>query len=71
MRIMAKMNDQIRLLMVSKKLNKKNIEHEGLEDLKIKFYCYLVFHHNHKNNYHEVSKCYKIIYDTYISNDVV
>ena len=69
MRIMIKMQDQIRLLMVSKKINKKNIEHEGLEDLKIKFYSYLVFYHNHKNNYHEVSKCYKIIYDTYMSSD--
>ncbi len=68
---MAKMNDQIRLLMVSKKLNKKNIEYKGLEDLKIKYYCYLVFHYNHKNNYHEVSKCYKIIYDTYITHDEV
>ncbi len=71
MKIMIKMNDQIRLLMVSKKVNKKNLQAAGLEDLKIKYYCYLVYHYNHKNNYHEVSKCYKIIYDAYISNDVV
>ena len=55
--------------MVSKKINKKNIEHEGLEDLKIKYYSYLIFYHNHMNNYHEVSKCYRIIYDTL--NDVL
>ena len=65
------MNDMIRLMMVSKKINLKHINHEGLEDLKIKFYSYLVFYHNHKNNYHEVSKSYKIIYDTYISSDVL
>ena len=32
---MIKMDDHVRLLMVSKKINKKNIEYEGLEDLKI------------------------------------
>ena len=51
--------------MVSKKINRKNIEVEGLEDLKIRFYAYLIHHYNHKNSYHEVSKCYKIIYDTF------
>ena len=71
MRIMIKMEDQIRLLMVSKKINKKNIEHEGLEDLKVRFYSFLVFYENHKNNYAEVSKYYKIIYDTYMNNEAV
>ena len=44
MRIMIKMEDQLRLLMVSKKLNKKNIDTEGLEDLKIRFYSFLLFY---------------------------
>jgi len=35
MRIMIKMNDLIRLLMVSKKINRKKLDIEGLEDLKI------------------------------------
>jgi 26S proteasome regulatory subunit N5 len=51
--------------MVSKKINRKNINHEGLEDLKIKFYSYMIYYHNHENNYHDVSKCYRVIYDTY------
>jgi len=71
MRIMIKMNDLIRLLMVSKKINRKNINHEGLEDLKVIFYSYMIFYHNHENNYHEVSKCYNIIYDTYTKHEEV
>jgi len=43
---MIKMKDYIRLLMVSKKINTKNIDKEGLEDLKIKFYSYLILYHN-------------------------
>ena len=54
--------------MVSKKINLKSLKTEGLEDLRIKFYSYLVYYHNHKNNHHEVSKCYKIIYDTYMDH---
>ena len=54
--------------MVSKKINLKSLKTEGLEDLRIKFYAYLVFYHNHKNNYHEVSKCYKIIYELYMAH---
>lgn len=50
--------------MVSKKINRKNIETVGLEDLKIKFFAYLINNGNYKNEYHEVSKCYKTIYDT-------
>ena len=50
--------------MVSEKINAKSINTKGLEDLKIKYYSYMIFHHNHFNNYHETSKCYKIIYDT-------
>lgn len=65
------MNDQIRLQMVSKKINRKNINHEGLEDLKIKFYSYMIYYHNHENNYHDVSKCYRVIYDTYTQNEEI
>ena len=68
MRIMIKMNDQIRLQMVSKKLNEKNINHAGIEDLKVRYYAYLIHYHNHANNYGQVSQFYKIIYDTYVSN---
>jgi len=64
MKIMIKMNDVIRLLMVSKKINRKNLDIEGLEDLKILFFSYLVWYYNNQNNYIETSKCYKVIYDT-------
>lgn len=65
------MNDLIRLLMVSKKINRKNINHKGLEDLKVIFYSYMIFYYNHENNYHEVSKCYNLIYETYTKNEAV
>jgi len=57
--------------MVSKKINKKNIGHAGIEDLKVKYYSYMVYYHNNQNNYHEASKCYQIIYETYINNEAV
>ncbi len=63
MRIMVKMQDFIRLLMVSHKINKKNLNDEAIADLKILFNSYMVFYHNHENNFIDVSKCYRAIYD--------
>ncbi len=58
MRIMVKMGDFIRLLMVSNKINRKNLEDESISDLKILFHSYMAYYHNHENNFIEISKCY-------------
>lgn len=68
MRIMIKKQDYVRLYIISKKINKKNIEDAGLEDLKILFYGYLVIYFNHENKFLEAAECYKHIFDTYEKN---
>ena len=70
MRIMIKLSDYIRLKMVSNKINLKNLAIEGLEDLKIKFYSYLVFYHNYKNNYHEVYQYLSVSHGTVYHQEV-
>jgi len=64
MKIMIKKKDYLRTLIVSRKINKKNIEDAGIEDLKILFYSYLIFYYTHENKYFENAECYKAIYDT-------
>ena len=65
---MIKKQDYVRLYIISKKINKKNIEDAGLEDLKIIFYAYLVIYYNHENKFLETAECYKHIFDTYEKN---
>lgn len=71
MKIMLKKKDYVRTLIVSRKINKKNIEDAGIEDLKILFYAYLVFYNTHENKYFDNAVCYKAIYDTLRNNPEV
>lgn len=64
MKIMIKKKDYVRVLIISRKINRKNIEDEGIEDLKILYYSYLIFYYTHENKYFENAECYKAIYDT-------
>lgn len=64
MKIMLKKKDFVRTLIVSRKINKKNIEDAGIEDLKILFYSYLAAYYTHENKYFDNAVCYKAIYDT-------
>lgn len=45
MRIMIKKKDYVRLFIISKKINRKSIEDDGLEDLKITYYSYLIIYY--------------------------
>jgi 26S proteasome regulatory subunit N5 len=64
MKIMIKKKDYLRTLIISRKINKKNIEDAGIEDLKILFYSYLIFYYTHENKHFDNATCYKAIYDT-------
>ena len=64
MKIMIKKKDYLRTLIVSRKINKKNIEDAGIEDLKILFYSYLIFYNTHEKKFFDNAVCYKAIYDT-------
>jgi len=65
MKMMIKKKDYVRTLIISRKINKKNIEDEGLEDLKILFYSYLTIYYNHEHKFFDNALCYKAIYDTF------
>ena len=64
MKIMIKKEDYIRLYIISKKINRKNLNDAGIEDLKIIFFAYLSFFYLHDDKYLEIAECYKEIYDT-------
>lgn len=68
MKIMIKKRDFVRLIIISRKINKKNLEDKNIEDLKITFYSYLVLYYTHENKFFENAECYKAIFDTLKKN---
>ena len=64
MKIMIKKDDMIRLLIVSRKLNKKSFLPENIEDLKVTYYTYLYYLHHKENKYLEAAGDFKQILDT-------
>eukprot|EP00915_Cephaloidophora_sp_WS-2016_P000147 GHVH01000234.1.p1 GENE.GHVH01000234.1~~GHVH01000234.1.p1 ORF type:complete len:412 (+),score=81.32 GHVH01000234.1:66-1301(+) len=64
MRLILATKDYIRVEIASRKLSKKALDKEGLEDLKINYYHYLLAFHLHEGNYHQASECYAEIMDT-------
>ena len=51
MKIMIKKLDYVRLFIISKKIEPKNIEDDNIADLKIIYYSFLVIYYRHENNY--------------------
>jgi len=64
MKIMIKKSDFVRLYIISKKIEPKNIEDEHIADLKIIYYSYLVIYYRHENNYPETAAAYQNILQT-------
>lgn len=64
MKIMIKKKDYIRLYIISKKINEKNLEIKEILDLKITYYAYMVEYYNHENRYLECANCYQKIFET-------
>ena len=50
MKIMIKKKDYVRLIIISRKINPKNLEEKSILDLKILYYSYLVEYYNHEEN---------------------
>jgi 26S proteasome regulatory subunit N5 len=48
MKIMIKKLDYTRLIIISKKIEPKNIEDEKIADLKILYYSYLIFYYRYE-----------------------
>lgn len=53
------------MYIVSNKINRKHLNDEGLEKLKVEFYQMMILYNLHENKFIEVSKCYKVLYDFY------
>lgn len=56
--------DYVRLFIISKKIEPKNIEDDKIADLKITYYSYLVFYYRHESQYDETAHAYSKILET-------
>lgn len=56
--------DYIRALIQSRKMNRKIIEEEGFENVKLEFYRMMVEYHRHERDSWEMCQCYFKIFDT-------
>jgi len=63
MRILLQKGDYVRSLIVSNKINRKHLNDDGLEKLKVEFYELMIRYYIHEELFIEASKCYKILYD--------
>jgi 26S proteasome regulatory subunit N5 len=63
MRILLQKGDYIRTLIVSNKVNRKHLNDDGLEKLKVEFYNLMIRYYLKEEKFIDVSKCYKILYD--------
>ena len=64
MRLNLLKKDYIRALIQSRKMNRKTIEEEGYEEIKVSFYNMMVEYYMHEVDAWEISKCYFKIFDT-------
>lgn len=63
MKLMLLKKDLIRFLIVSKKINVKNLEEKGLEDIKVQYYAFMVDYYNQEGMYMEAAHACKNIFD--------
>jgi hypothetical protein len=64
MRMMIRKKDYVRLFIISKKIEPRNLEFKEIADLKITYYSYLVFYYKHEGLYSETAFCYEKILET-------
>ncbi|KAJ1751300.1 proteasome regulatory particle subunit [Coemansia sp. RSA 989] len=62
MRLCLAKRDFIRMAIISRKINQKYFEHEGTEDLKLRYFELMIQYDVHEENYLEVSRHYYAIY---------
>ncbi|KAJ2784252.1 proteasome regulatory particle subunit [Coemansia javaensis] len=64
MRLCLAKRDYIRTAIISRKINPKYFQHEGTEDLKLRFYELMIQYDLHEGNYLEVCRHYNQVYTT-------
>lgn len=70
MKLMLLKKDLIRFLIVSKKINTKNLDEKGLEDIKVQYYAFMVDYYNQEGMYMEAAYACKSIYDVIRKEEV-
>lgn len=63
MKILLKKEDYIRTLIISNKINRRHLNDEKLEKLKIEFFELMIRYYLHEERFIDVSKSYKTLYD--------
>ena len=66
--IVLDMEDYVRTQIISKKVNRKNLNDEGFEELKVRYYELAIKYYIHEKEYLESAKSFQIIYDTIVSD---
>jgi 26S proteasome regulatory subunit N5 len=61
--------DFVRTLIQSRKMNKKVLEEDGFDAVKVSFYTMMVDYHTHEKDPWAVCQAYHKIYDTQITKD--
>jgi len=64
MRLVLAKNDYVRTQIISKKINAKLLDEDDVQDLKVRYYEYMVRYWLHEGKYLEVAKCYHAIFGT-------
>lgn len=64
MKIMLKKKDFVRLFIISKKINEQNINDDDIADIKICYFAYMAIYYNKQQNFKEICRCYRIIWET-------
>eukprot|EP01133_Synstelium_polycarpum_P012974 gene12974-15249_t len=70
MRLCMNNKDFIRAQLIANKVNRKTLNEEESQDLKVEFYKQMIRYHQNEPNYLEITRCFLQIYDTpYIQKD--
>lgn len=64
MKLVLMRRDFVRCQILSKKISKRHLNGEGLEELKIRFYQFMIRYYVHEKMILDAAKSYQIIYDT-------
>jgi len=63
-RLSLKTKDYVRALINSRKVNRKVLEEDGMDDIKLKYYMLMVEYYSREGDTWELCKCYHAIYRT-------
>jgi len=69
MRLCLAKNDNIRAQIISRKITSKALENPDFQDLKLRYYELMVRYYHHNDDYLNICKAYRSMYDTKLVQD--